>query len=369
MKNLPILFLILALLLPASFTDAAQRKATRFHMFNGTNIAHWLSQNGDRRDNARNFLQEKDIKQIASWGFDHVRIPIDEVVMFNADGSVCPEMFSLLKDALHWCDKYGLTAVVDLHVLRSHHFNNSQRPLFTDAKAQDRFIEVWQLISRELKGFSVHKVAYELMNEPVADKPEEWNRIAMRCYKEVRKLEPRRVIVLGSNRWQAFDELKNLEIPKDDPNIILSFHYYNPFALTHHKASWTDLKDYDGGVHYPGQVITKGDLDKVDKKMANRMQWWTTQVYNRDRIRNDFNQALAVAKAHHLRLYCGEYGAYDPAPKADRMRWYHDMKAVFDELGIAHANWNYKSGGFGLVGSDGTTVDKDLVKTLTNLPK
>ena len=51
------------------------------------------------------------------------------------------------------------------------------------------------------------------------------------------------------------------------------------------------------------------------------------------------------------------------------MRWYHDMKAVFDELGIAHANWNYKSGGFGLVGSDGTTVDKDLVKTLTNLPK
>ena len=185
MKKLPLLLLTLILLLPAGLTNAAQRKATRFHIFNGTNIAHWLSQNGDRRDKASDFLQENDIKRIASWGFDHVRIPIDEAVMFNADGTTCTEMFGLLKEALHWCDKYGLAAVVDLHILRSHHFNNSQRPLFTDAKAQDRFIEVWQLISHELKGFSVNKVAYELMNEPVADKPEEWNCIVMRCYKNV----------------------------------------------------------------------------------------------------------------------------------------------------------------------------------------
>jgi endoglucanase len=44
----------------------------------GVNIAHWLSQSGARGEFCAKYFTEADVAQIAEWGFDHVRIPIDE---------------------------------------------------------------------------------------------------------------------------------------------------------------------------------------------------------------------------------------------------------------------------------------------------
>ena len=41
------------------------------------------------------------------------------------------------------------------------------------------------------------------------------------------------------------------------------------------------------------------------------------------------------------------------------------MMAIFDEYNIGSANWNYKSGSFGLVNGDGS-LNQDLVETITN---
>lgn len=346
-------------------TFAAQPKAVKFEMRNGTNIAHWLSQTDGRWGSAQDFIKESDFKQIASWGFDHVRIPVDEKELFNDDGSKNTENFALLKSALDWCVKYKLRAVVDLHVLRSHHFNEGDKPLFTDPRAQARFCEIWTILSAELKKYPLKSVAYELMNEPVADKHEQWNKVAMRCYNTIRKLEPNRVIVLGSNKWQGFETMEYLEIPDGDPNIVLSFHYYIPMMLTHYGATWTDLAQYKGGVHYPGQVVTEADLAKVDKQTAEKYKWWTTQTYNRERIKQDLLKAVAVAKKHRLKLWCGEYGCGYKAPQADRLRWYADMVSLFNELGIAYANWNYKSDWFGVVSASGEKIYSDLLNTIT----
>ena len=49
-----------------------------FELKRGVNLSHWLSQNfgWSPKDS---FITEKDIEFIASAGYDHVRIPIDEV--------------------------------------------------------------------------------------------------------------------------------------------------------------------------------------------------------------------------------------------------------------------------------------------------
>lgn len=347
---------------------AGRPKAVGFKIERGTNLSHWLSQTDSRASNAETFITEKDFRQIASWGFDHVRIPVDEMILFEDNGARNIRTLTLLKNALDWCVKYRLRAVVDLHILRSHHFNAKKKPLFTDANAQARFYDIWEALSDELAKYPLKYVAYELMNEPVADKDDEWNRIALECYRVIRNREPRRVIVMGANRWQSFDRLKNLVVPQDDPNIILSFHYYNPMMLTHYTASWTDLKNYRGGVHYPGRVVTSGDLASVDRNTARQFGWWATQTYNRERIKGDFMQAVEVARKHGLRLYCGEFGALSAAPEADRLRWYSDMLSLFEELDIAHANWDYRSGGFGFAHQrDGG--DNALLKLLAPKPK
>ena len=65
-------------------------------------------------------------------------------------------------------------------------------------------------------------VAYELMNEPVADDPKVWNVIVNRCLEVVRESEPKRKIIIGANRWQSYDMVEKLEVSANDKNIIIT---------------------------------------------------------------------------------------------------------------------------------------------------
>ena len=351
---------------------AAQAKAagpTRFDIKRGTNISHWLSQSTKVGAGRKAFFTEKDVANIASLGFDHIRLPIDEMQMWNEAGQQEPEAFALLHDALKWCQKYKLKTVVDLHILRSHYFNAEEKPLFTQAAAQERFYQCWRDLSAEMKKYPVTQVAYELMNEPVADNPEDWNKLVEKAISVIRTNEPNRVIVVGSNRWQSYNEFDKLRIPANDKNILLSFHYYLPFLLTHYQASWTKIAKYNGPVHYPGRTVTDEELAALPADIAavvkNDAKSATTEVYNAQKLDQDFQKPLAFARRHGLKLYCGEWGALSTAPKADRLRWYQDMVSVLEKNNIAWANWDYKGGGFGFTNNEGENYQPEIIKILT----
>ena len=338
------MMIFLAVLVTCSSMSWAEApKQNAFEIRNGVNISHWLSQSGTRGEGRKAYFTRDDVKYIASLGYDHIRLPIDEEQMFTEDGQKEPEAFALLHNALGWCEEFNLRAVVDLHILRTHHFNAAEKPLFTESKAQEQFYECWRKISGELKKYSVDKVAYEPMNEPVADNPEIWNVIVNRCVEVIRELEPERTIIMGSNRWQNFATVKDLRVPENDPNIIISFHYYEPFLLTHYQASWTDIKDITVPVHYPGHQIAEADLES-----AGNLADAGRKIYNIDIIENDFLQVVEVAQKYNLKIYCGEYGCIHAAPHEDRIRWYQDLYTLFERHGIARANWDYK-GSFAIV--------------------
>ncbi|MDR1743089.1 MAG: glycoside hydrolase family 5 protein, partial [Dysgonamonadaceae bacterium] len=252
---------------------AATPKPNGFELKRGVNISHWLSQSSVRGEQRAQYFTRHDVEFIASLGFDHIRFPVDEEQMFDEQGNKEKEAFALLHNALRWCAEFRLKAVVDLHILRSHHFNAEEKPLFTQASAQEQFYDCWRKISGELRKYPLTMVAYELMNEPVADAPEQWNVIVNRCVAAVRKLEPRRTIVIGSNRWQAYNTVKDLQVPDNDPNIIISFHYYNPFLLTHYRASWTDNRLYRGPIHYPGKQIADEDVAGLTRAEGEKFGW------------------------------------------------------------------------------------------------
>ena len=334
---------LLAILASSFMLFSFAPEKNSFEIKNGVNISSWLSQSDKRGEERKAYFTRADVEYIANLGYDHVRIPIDEEQMFTEDGQKIPEAFALLHNALDWCKEFNLRAVVDLHILRSHYFNAAVKPLFTDPKAQEKFYECWRKISGELKDYSVDMVAYEPMNEPVADDPEIWNGIVNKCMEVIRQLEPTRTIIAGSNLWQSFSTVKDLRIPENDPNIIISFHYYEPFLLTHYQASWTDNKDLTVPVHYPGQLIADADMDSAKEHASDGRK-----IYNIDVIESNFMQALEVAQKHNVKVYCGEYGCIESAPVEDKIRWYKDMCTLFDRHGIARANWDYK-GAFAIV--------------------
>jgi endoglucanase len=320
----------------------------------GTNIAHWLSQSERRGEERANFITQKDIAFIDSAGFDHIRLPIDEVQMWDEQGNREAEAFQLLKNSLDWCKEAGLRVIVDLHILRSHYFNAEEKPLWTIPAEQDKLIALWKDLSSFMKDYPNGMVAYEFMNEPVADDAEQWNILLARVADSIRQWEPERVMVIGSNRWQSANTFDELKVPANDPNIILSFHFYEPFFLSHYQASWTELKDFTGEVNYPGQIVLNSE--KPEHK----------EVYNREKLVEMMRKPLRLADSLKLPLYCGEFGIIDKSPRGPMVAWYTDMVSIFDQYNVGYANWNYKAGSFGIVDKD-LKPDREIITILTGV--
>jgi endoglucanase len=344
MKRSDLLFLILpafVLLGSCSGTKPAEEiksfPYTSFKVMKGTNLGHWLSQSQSRGDARAAFITERDIKLIDSLGFDHVRLPIDEVQMWDEKENRNQDAFALMLNCLEWSRKAGLRVIIDLHILRSHYFNAQEKPLWTKPEEQDKFIRLWKDLSSCLHTYPTSMVAYEPMNEPVADDPDQWNKLLERTIDSIRKWEPKRVIVCGSNMWQSAATFDKLKIPANDTNIVLSFHFYEPMPLTHYQASWTEFKDFKGEVHYPGQIV------------ANAKESRFMKVYNRDTLEYMMRKPIHLADSLKLPLYCGEFGVYKEFWPEAKLAWYSDMVSIFRQHNIAYANWNYKSDAFGLV--------------------
>jgi endoglucanase len=340
---------------------AAGQPGGEFEIRRGTNISHWLSQSSRRGEERARFFTEKDVAFLASLGFDHIRLPVDEEQLWDEAGNKEAEAFRLLHDAIGWARAKNLRVVVDLHILRSHHFNAQEKPLWTDPKAQDKFLALWRDLSAELSKYPVSLVAYELMNEPVADDAEDWNKLVEKAVREIRRTERHRKIVIGSNKWQSVGTFDQLRIPPGDRDIILSFHFYTPMLITHYRASWTSVGRYKGPVNYPGLLVDPNEIEKLDAEVA-RIVKSNNGVYDREKLESLMDKPLALAKKLDLPLYCGEWGAISGAPRQARLQWYRDVRANLEKHGVAWATWDYK-GGFGIVGRDGQP-DDGLIEVL-----
>jgi endoglucanase len=331
--------------------DQAQDQAgqvNNFRIKRGTNISHWLSQSEQRGEARRLHIQEDDFARLEELGFDFVRIPIDEVQFWDEEGNKLPEAWDLLNNALDWSKKHNLRAIVDLHIIRSHYFNavneddKAANTLFTSEESQEGLINLWRQLSEFLKDRSNDWVAYEFMNEPVAPEHEQWNQLIAKVHKALRELEPQRTLIIGSNLWQGHQTIKYLKVPEGDKNIILSFHYYNPMLLTHYGAWWSPLcAAYKGKVNYPGVLVSKEDYDAAPAAIKEQLKPFTEEVWNIDKIREQFKDAIEAAKKYDLQLFCGEWGVYEPVDRELAYNWYRDVLTVFDEFNIAWTTWCY----------------------------
>ena len=348
-KILSLAFAALTLLATSACTSKNETNngVNNFKIGRGTNVSHWLSQSEERGEARRLHIQEDDFARLDSLGFDFVRLPIDEVQFWDEDGNKLPEAWELMTNAINWAEKHHLRTIVDLHIIRSHYFNavneggSSANTLFTSEEAQQHLINMWYQLSDVLKGYSNDSVAYEFMNEPVADDHEQWNQLIAKVHKALREREPQRTLVIGSNRWQGYETMKYLKVPEGDKNIILSFHYYNPMLLTHRGAWWTPVGKFTGKITYPGILISKEDYEAAPAELKPELEPYLTQEWNIDKIRADFADAIAAAKQYGLQLFCGEWGVYEPVERDLAYAWTKDMMQVFTENNIAWTTWCY----------------------------
>jgi endoglucanase len=330
----------------------------------GVNVSHWLSQSEKRGEDRRRYITEADFDTIASMGFDHVRIPVDEVQLWDSLGNREADGFELLHGAIHWAFAANLHVIVDLHIIRAHYFGSGENRLWTNSSEQEKFVDMWRQLSDELHQYPIQKLAYEILNEPVAKNPEDWNIVLNKAIAAIRAKEPQRKIVIGSNRWQIPETFPQLRFPEKDTNLILSFHFYTPMALTHHTASWTPIAEYKGPVNYPGQIVDTLCYKDLSPSAVSAMREFANGYFTKGVLEKMMMPAIQVAKEHHLQLQCGEFGVYPTIPEDIMLRYYKDLCDLFNENDIAYCHWNYKAD-FPVVDKRGNP-NRKLVSILTS---
>ena len=77
-----------------------------------------------------------------------------------------------------------------------------------------------------------------------------------------------------------------------------------------------------------------------------------------------FREAVSVAEARNVPLYCGEYGVIDKAAPEDALVWYKAIHAAFEAYGIGRAAWSYRQMDFGLSDERMDGVREELLRCL-----
>ena len=334
----------------------------------GVNLGGWLSQCGNNynENHYRNFITEPDIRKIASWGCDHVRLPVDYNVIQTEDGEFIERGFEHIDNCIAWCKKNNLKMVLDLHKAKGYVFDDAEYVgFFKDKGLQDQFVSLWLEIIRR---YGEHKdmMAFELLNEVTErDFAEPWNDIYERTIREIRTINKDCTLIVGGVFNSSIFGLTLMRKPID-PNVVYTVHCYSPLIFTHQSAYWIATMPQDYKLSYPGKVE---DYAAESRKVFGSDFDEEFVDLNDDTMSSDFFDHLFKiardkAEEFDVALYCGEYGVIDQTNPEDQLAWYKDINAMFEKYNMPRTAWSYKQMDFGLSDERLSGILPELVKYL-----
>lgn len=340
------------------------------HLKRGINLGGFLSQCEHCEDHYNTFILEEDIKQIARWGFDHVRLPIDYEIFEDEDGNKKDAGYERVTNIIKWCQRAGINIILDLHKAPGYDFNNAGsgneagelNNLFHNEALQERFVNLWKDIAVCFGGYD--HVALELLNEVVEEENAElWNKLIKRTVNQIRTITDA-PIIYGGIQWNSAKTVKLLEKP-EHKNIIFTFHFYEPLLFTHQKAHWVAAMDPNEDIFYPESMeyycensVKLGFQGEVVRKAK-------AKTMGPEFITEMIQEAVDAANKAGVPIYCGEFGVIDQAPIKDTLRWFTDVEMVFRKFDIGCSVWSYRKMDFGLTGEHYAPIQQDLIHLWT----
>ena len=278
-------------------------------------------------------------------GFDHVRVPIcwNNYAGSEPEFTLSPEIFARVD--------FVVTNVLTNHlavIINLHHFNEFDRD---PAGQTEKFLAIWRQIAAHYRNFS-DRLAFELDNEPhEAATTSVVNPIYAKAISEIRKTNPGRTIFVEPGNWGGIDELKNLVLPANDANLIVSAHCYEPFHFTHQGAGWAGPDVKVKGILFPGPPAMPLAPDPSLELKPWVLDW--IQHYNTlPTERNPSSPAAFTDKLKFARawsdyygrpMHVGEFGCYVSADPESRARFLAAFRQALDEQKLGWAMWDWSA--------------------------
>ncbi len=335
----------------------------------GVNLGGWLSQGSLEISHLDSFIKEEDIKRIKEMGCDHLRLPVDFENIYDEKNQHDVEIgYKYIDLCIGWAKKYNLNVVLDLHKAPGYVFDDFEYSagFFTNEKLMNLFLNIWDSLSKRYAKYS-DMMMFEMLNEVTSfNVIKEWNDLALRCIKVIRKNAPKVKILYGGVGYSSVKAVKFIPAPYDE-NIVYNVHCYEPMAFSHQGAYWVDKMPLDFRIGYPVdekkykeitrivQSIKEGTLGDYD----NALKLLKDNFFD-----NLFKEAIEYAEKNNVALYCGEYGVIDRADPKSTLAWFKDINATFKRYGIGRAVWSYKKMDFGIIDDHYSEIFEELIKYL-----
>jgi len=311
MKNLKFFFIIF--FIPSVvFSDAFEmnRKIGR-----GINMGNMLE--APKEGEWGVVLKEEYFDIIKKRGFQSVRIPIrwstEERTSRKKPYKISEDFFRRIDRALDRALSLGLTVIINCH-----HYDE----LFRDPDSEEeRFKAIWEQIAARYKN-RPNNLYFEILNEPNGRlDAARWNKLYQEVLKIIRRTNPDRIVVIGTSDWGGIGGLRNLKLPLDDKNIIVTIHYYNPFSFTHQGAEWV-------GEQSKNWLGTK----------------WTGDYFEKIAVISEMEVISDFSKKNNVPIFIGEFGSYEKADIKSRQLWTAFCARTFERFNFSWAYWEFCSG-------------------------
>jgi endoglucanase len=262
-------------------------------------------------DASKRRFEWRHFAEIHKAGFDFVRLVLQAFSHMDAQNRLDPAWLTKLDDAVREAQRNGLGVIID-----EHDFNACSDDV---ELCRTRLTAFWQQVAPRFAS-APRNVAFELLNEP-HDKlnGDPWNALFAEELALVRKSNPNRIVVVGPTHWNSLNDLPLLKLPPD-PNLLVTFHYYEPFHFTHQGATWV------------GPEIQK----------LHGVTWGSDA--DRAAVRGDFDKVAAWAAANHRPILLGEFGAYDKSgtPIELRAAYTAGVRGEAERHGFGWAYWQFE---------------------------
>jgi endoglucanase len=255
-------------------------------------------------------IDAADFKRIADAGFNTIRLPVrwSTKAANSPPYAIDPDFMARVKQVVGDARKVGLNVI-----LNSHHFEEIHKDP-SDANIA-KLAAMWTQIAAVFADQPEAHLWFEIENEP-HDKFNDSNllKVLEPALAEIRKTNPTRAVIIGGEFWSGINSLKTLKLPSD-PNIVPTFHYYDPFLFTHQGATWVDPSP-PLGRKYGGaedQKLLQADVQKVRDYIAR------------------------TGKTPFM----GEFGAHSTISIKERAHYQKTVRVAFDQIGIGMCAWAY----------------------------
>lgn len=353
--------LLTVFFMPSKSQSIAWQRANTLGM--GMNLS-WLENYGsgtpskdyaDYLDLSSIITKKEGIRLMHELGFRTLRLPVsfDHWTSRQPPYAITSvQNFAAIDSILKWTHQYHMKLIIDDHHGSLDGPNNAYDEL-------PRLIAIWQQVATRYRHTNPNEVFFELYNEPHAMADSTWKHCAIALIKAVRKIVPYHTLIVGGEDWNNIDGLLKMG-RLNDPNIIYTFHFYEPFLFTHQGAPWAGKEATSNiRIPFPFDSATMPPINPLSKGTYGEKNYETYSTKSSEAwLSSQIKQAADFSHTYHVPVFCGEWGSFDKYPDStSRFRYTATIHHILVKYKLPFAYWEW-DGSFSLF--NGTPSPSDL---------